>query len=253
MIELGNGNTYEAFSFPAGERHVRANLREGLVHVNFKFDGSDSIIDLLLFADCVKRSRVATLGVLIITYMPFGRQDRDATGNDSLSLKVFCDLVNGMNFMRVIVYDAHSPVTLALLNNCYEIPQHESLEKTIHRLRLDSFALVSPDAGAEKKIYKLAELTNPACVISCSKVRNVKTGKILETVVHYDDDPENMVAVIVDDICDGGRTFIEIAKELRTKGFQKVILVVSHGIFSKGMKVFDGIIDEVYTRTERVK
>jgi ribose-phosphate pyrophosphokinase len=46
--------------------------------------------------------------------------------------------------------------------------------------------------------------------------------------------------VIVDDICDGGRTFLEIAKTIRSKKRNisifgdKIYLVVTHGIFSAG-------------------
>jgi ribose-phosphate pyrophosphokinase len=50
---------------------------------------------------------------------------------------------------------------------------------------------------------------------------------------------------MVDDICDGGRTFIELAKELRGMGAEKVHLYVTHGFFTKGLSVFDGIIDVV--------
>jgi ribose-phosphate pyrophosphokinase len=54
--------------------------------------------------------------------------------------------------------------------------------------------------------------------------------------------------VIVDDICDGGRTFLEIAKTIRSErniSILKIYLVVTHGIFSAGFdelkKHFDGI------------
>ncbi len=53
--------------------------------------------------------------------------------------------------------------------------------------------------------------------------------------------------VIVDDICDGGRTFIELAKTLKEGGAQRVVLYVTHGIFSKGIYPLEKYIDEVYT------
>jgi ribose-phosphate pyrophosphokinase len=63
---------------------------------------------------------------------------------------------------------------------------------------------------------------------------------------HYSDDKvRNAVILIVDDICDGGRTFIELAKKLRPMTTGKIKLLITHGIFSKGIEVFDGIIDEV--------
>lgn len=62
------------------------------------------------------------------------------------------------------------------------------------------------------------------------------TGKILGTHVHATD-LSGLAAVITDDICDGGATFIGIAKELRRLNCHKVVLYVTHGIFSKGIEV----------------
>jgi Phosphoribosylpyrophosphate synthetase len=79
------------------------------------------------------------------------------------------------------------------------------------------FFLVSPDGGALKKIYKLAEKVDCLGVIECSKNRNIKTGEITTTKVYTDGrSVDGKDCYIVDDICDGGRTFIEIAKELKS-------------------------------------
>jgi ribose-phosphate pyrophosphokinase len=53
--------------------------------------------------------------------------------------------------------------------------------------------------------------------------------------------------LIVDDICDGGRTFIELAKVLRPLTNGSIFLYVTHGIFSQGLDVFKGVIDHIYT------
>ena len=65
------------------------------------------------------------------------------------------------------------------------------------------------------------------------------------------DDLSGQCAVITDDICDGGYTFIKIAEQLRQKNVGRIVLFVTHGIFSKGLGVFDGLIDEVITTNSR--
>ena len=55
----------------------------------------------------------------------------------------------------------------------------------------------------------------------------------------------NRIALIVDDICDGGGTFSGIAQVLRANGAEKIYLCVTHGIFSKGIEI-NGI-DEIFT------
>ncbi len=41
--------------------------------------------------------------------------------------------------------------------------------------------------------------------------------------------------------------FIGIAKELRRLNCHKVVLYVTHGIFSKGIEVFNGLLDQLFT------
>lgn len=87
-------------------------------------------------------------------------------------------------------------------------------------------------------------------LLSVLKKRNVKTGEITETTVHIDD-LNGKDCYIVDDICDGGRTFIEIAKVLRRKNSGKIILMVSHGFFTKGKSVILKHIDSIFTQSGR--
>lgn len=112
----------------------------------------------------------------------------------------------------------------------------------------NKFILISPDAGATKKIYKLAEqIGYKGDIITCSKDRDTE-GKLTKVNVpislaagHGDKD-----MIIIDDICDGGATFINIAKRIKEYKYNnKIYLIVTHGIFSKGFeelsKYFDGI------------
>ena len=65
------------------------------------------------------------------------------------------------------------------------------------------------------------------------------------TEYHLDKD-----MIIIDDICDGGATFINIAKELRKPGYMykdnKIYLIVTHGIFSKGTTKLSQYFDGIY-------
>ena len=109
--------------------------------------------------------------------------------------------------------------------------------------------LVSPDAGAYKKVFGVGQLFGIENIITASKVRDVKTGKILSTelpsIKKYND---SMKYVIVDDICDGGKTFIELSKAIKEqKSDAKIYLIVTHGIFSKGCDELMEHIERIYT------
>jgi ribose-phosphate pyrophosphokinase len=61
--------------------------------------------------------------------------------------------------------------------------------------------------------------------------------KVLEA-----DKCEGKNCVIIDDLCDGGGTFLAIASQIKPA---HITLIVTHGIFSKGFDVFKGTFDEI--------
>ncbi len=74
-----------------------------------------------------------------------------------------------------------------------------------------------------------------------------KTGKITHTDVFSPAPIEGYDCFIVDDICDGGRTFIELAKTLKEKGAEKIYLYITHGIFSNGFGDLSTYFEHIYT------
>jgi ribose-phosphate pyrophosphokinase len=83
-------------------------------------------------------------------------------------------------------------------------------------------------------------------VVECSKSRDVKTGKLTGFKV-YAEDLEGKDCLIVDDICDGGGTFIGLAGELKKKNAGNLYLAVTHGIFSKGFEELEKCFDKIFT------
>ena len=106
--------------------------------------------------------------------------------------------------------------------------------------------LISPDGGALKKIYKVSEFLGGISVIECSKKRNVKNGQ-LEGFRVYEDDLQGKDCLIVDDICDGGGTFIGLSKELKKYNTGNLYLAVSHGVFSKGLEELNQYFTKIFT------
>jgi ribose-phosphate pyrophosphokinase len=181
---------------------------------------------------------------LFIPYFPAARQDRVMIKGEPLSVKVYADIINAMNLEKVFVFDAHSEVTPALINNCEVIPNHTFIQTVIKTIGND-VKLISPDGGALKKIYKVSEFLGGVEVVECSKSRDVKTGRLSGFKV-YEDDLQGMDCLIVDDICDGGGTFVGLAEELKNKNAGKLYLAVSHGIFNKGFEVLD-CFEKIFT------
>ncbi len=60
-------------------------------------------------------------------------------------------------------------------------------------------------------------------------------------------DLSGLTAVITDDVCDERCNLYWYCQELRRLNCHKVVLYVTHGIFSKGIEVFNGLLDQLFT------
>lgn len=105
-----------------------------------------------------------------------------------------------------------------------------------------------------KKVHKIAEdfqATNE--VIICTKHRD-ENGKLSKTLVPLTEESLDKDLIIIDDICDGGGTFVNIGKAIKeNKDFKgKVFLIVTHGIFTRGFETLSEYFDKIYT-TNSVK
>lgn len=244
---------FKTWKFPGGEIGVKidkSTLKTSQIIITTRLSNSDDIMTLLMATDALKRLGIKQF-TLIITYLAYARQDRVMVDGESLSLKVMADLINSQNYDLVVVYDPHSNVSEAVLNNMKVFDNFDLFEIFIKANKGSDYTLISPDAGASKKIYQLAKQAGYTDdIIIANKHRDVSTGEITHTSVECG--PSYLVGqhcVIVDDICDGGKTFLELAKVLKDKGAKEVTLVVTHGIFSKGFEELGKYIDNIYTTT----
>ena len=107
VYQPGVPNTIRAYITNSDEIFVLMNLKNMLDNVIAR---ATTLID----------SRV----VLYLPYLPYARHDRPMHNFDSHGLKVFCNLINSLNFHNVVIHDCHSDVGIGLLNNCVNVPQN---------------------------------------------------------------------------------------------------------------------------------
>ena len=246
------GNIYQtkSFAFPGGELQVQVpELPEtitGDVSVLARLQSADALIRLLLTAELLFRAHHSGRKRLIIPYFPYARQDRVMQTGEAFSLKAITRLINSLGFDEVVTCDPHSDVTAALVENIRVIPQARLVAVPAEMRESFHPIIVAPDAGAAKKAFGVAQRFGLP-IVTASKVRDTATGQITRTELHTSISLTGADLLIVDDICDGGRTFIELARVLRSHGAGRVFLYVTHGIFSQGLGVFAGLIDGVFT------
>lgn len=247
VFEDGVRVKYERMTFSGGEVQVRLSRpirRTALFCIVAHVHCSDDVMALLLLTDALRRAGAREID-LKLPYVPYGRQDRVCAPGESLALRVFCDLINAQRYSEVWVLDPHSDVIGALLDRLHVVHAADVLaELSAEVLPRDRTILVAPDAGALKKIDVISKrLLCP--YIRADKTRDTTTGAITGTVV-YSEHVGNCDLLVVDDICDGGRTFVELAAVLRPLTTGRLLLYISHGIFSRGPEVLTEHYDVVF-------
>jgi ribose-phosphate pyrophosphokinase len=267
---------YEISRFPDGQQSLRIIEHNYITFYSLKeqtapmtiYSRLNTFQDLELII-CANQA-LKEIGVksvkLYIPYCIGGRSDRKfQVGGINYIKTVIAPIINSQNFDEVMIMDPHSDVLEACINNFTKIYNYPLLEFSFRDYfkvngydyseeRFKDICLVSPDAGAFKKIFDVAAAYGIKNVITATKVRDLETGKILHTDVPLDEASLNKDIFIIDDICDGGRTFVEIGKAIKeNKKFTgRIYLVVTHGIFTYGFELLSEYFEQIYT-TNSVK
>jgi ribose-phosphate pyrophosphokinase len=229
----------KTFLFPDKQPHINIDG----VNENDEVQVTCSITDannLLLLLQCGNAldNLFAKKKELIIPYLMGARFDRLMQKGDSVDLKVIANLINGCGFEKVYLYDVHSDTSTVLIENSINISNAE----LVKQYTKEDAILICPDAGAVKKVSKYFDLnSNIKDVVYCNKSRDLSNGNITLKVLEADK-CKGKNCVIIDDLCDGGGTFLAIASQIKPA---HITLIVTHGIFSKGFDVFKGTFDEI--------
>jgi ribose-phosphate pyrophosphokinase len=214
-------------------------------------------LELVICATQALRNNSVSQIFLYSPYFIGARSDRRFTPGDVNYLKqVICPIINSQKFDAVMVLDPHSDVLEACLDNFEKIDNHLIVKYALEDIdnkngAQDRIVLVSPDAGAYKKIFDVAQKFKIEKVVTAMKHRDINTGQINSTEVPNlpinTSSDEDFKYVIVDDICDGGRTFVELAKAIQNqRPDAKIYLIVTHGIFSAGFDELSKWFEKIY-------
>jgi len=243
-----NDDLIKASQFAGGERNVNIDAIEvgNIAEITAYLLNSDDIMDLLLTVDALRRKKEGIAVNLTIPYFPYARQDRVCNPGEALSVEVMAGIINGLGCDSVTVFDPHSPKTIESLVNTAAITAADvivasSLKDLIKQAGLE---LVAPDKGAVVRTELVRDALGGVPVHYCTKERDSATHAITKTAIS--DDVQGKSLIIIDDICDGGRTFIQLGNALKEAGAKDVTLYVTHGIFMAGLEILKPAIDKVF-------
>jgi phosphoribosylpyrophosphate synthetase len=237
-------DAYEIICNPIPDIVELAQLKDALDAVGHSGQNGDSWYERSLF----------------LPYMPYARADRRFVPGDSFGLKVWSELVSSLGFSSIWTFDAHSPVAQRLFARYAKVagwglanmlPTDSPIDQllpVIRKIGRKGLLLVLPDQGSTNR-YNLEKYSLYS--VQGTKTRDAKTGQLSGFGVEQGSRHrvENATkALIIDDICDGGGTFIGLAEALHKINPElELYLYVSHGIFSKGRAELNKHFKAIFT------
>jgi len=190
---------------------------------------NDSLMELLIMTDALKRSSTNSI-TAVIPYYGYGRQDRKVQSRVPITAKLVADLLTAAGVSRVVSMDLHA----GQIQGFFNIPFDHLYAKPVlvqhirQNYALDKLIVVSPDAGGVERARAYAKrLDVPLAIIDKRRIRpnEAQAMDLIGEVKGKD-------AIVVDDMIDTAGTLIQAVHVLKEHGAESVSAACTHGVFS---------------------
>lgn len=232
------------FTFPDGAAHIKGAERlskDDIYHVaDVRGHDPQDLVQLMMWSDAIEQCSPNAKRIVLLPYLPGARMDRGTPQGAA----AYANLINQVRADQVITLDPHSPIMPHYINHLTIFPFERIIRREIgvsgDTKAYPYDAVIAPDKGAVDRATRAANVLHVP-VLRAEKTRDFATGKLsgFEMINDVMEGPGHYL--IVDDICDGGGTFVGLADEIHKTHPDAVIdLWVTHGIFSKGWEAVIG-------------
>ena len=235
---------HEERDFEDGEHKVRPldNVRGADVYVMQSLHGgpaesaNDKLCRLLFFIGAIKDAGAARV-TAVVPYLCYARKDRRTKPGDPVTTRYVASLFEAAGADAIVTLEVHNP---AAFENAFRRPTVTLTAAPLFveygkALRHENLCVVSPDPGGVKR----AELFREALEVAVGKPigkgfadkhrsAGVVTGDL------FIGDVAGATALIIDDLISTGNTLLRAARAAREAGANRVIALVTHGLFMPG-------------------
>ncbi|NQZ74688.1 MAG: hypothetical protein HRT61_01035 [Ekhidna sp.] len=203
--------------FPYGELHVTVpeKFEHGEVELTVIWDGPETLEALLLASNALAYMD-NTINNITIPYMPYSRQDRVVHKGEAFSIQTFGSLLKGIHVNHdIVTFDLHSVACQQCLPESIRNVQLSSQRLFDWQDNYDFF--VFPDKGA---VSRYSDIVDDERYLAYNKTRDEHGSIDLEldssrsTIHNKLSNIPNPRILVVDDLCDGGGTFVELRHQL---------------------------------------
>lgn len=223
---------YSISRFPDGEVQISLGdfSHKEQIKVQCRITNAEDLFILMQVLDILDRHEVSY--VLSIYYLMGMRMDRVMDFNRPFTLKIVLNSLKNCNADNIEILEPHSDAyyDYRFGGKFTELYIEGSPSNTVWH----DFQMVLPDAGAKERY----DFQYVGTALTCSKVRDLTTGKILEIKIDNPETISDKPLLILDDLCDGGGTFCGIAKAFNALNIPKerLNIAVTHMVNPKGIK-----------------
>lgn len=201
---------YTISTFPDGEPYIKLEefSRREEINVITRITCPTELFRLMQVGNILNRHGV--VWNIYITYLMSSRMDRVMSFQEPFSLEIVVECINNLKPASVELLCPHSDRVGHLMYNC------NWTEYPFDFQDLQNYDYICyPDKGAAERYMCLVEDQNK--ILTCTKVRDPQTGQLSGFKVSNPEiyRGEGKSICVIDDLCDGGGTFIGIAQKLR--------------------------------------
>lgn len=194
---------------------------------------NDSLMELLIMVDALRRASASQINV-IIPYYGYSRQDRKARSREPITAKLIANLLEDDAITRVLTLDLHAPQ----IQGFFDVPvDHLAAAPLLAsyfsdgNFDVENMVVVSPDHASVSRARTMAELLGtPIAIIDNRNEESVES--INEIPTEIIGNVKNKIALVVDDMIDTGTRLTISAEALHNAGATEVYGAATHAIFS---------------------
>lgn len=237
LIDQSKGNVYYTIiRFPDGEPHIFLDEldRKRDIKVICRITCPEDLFIVMQVGNILNRQGISFH--LTISYLMSMRMDRVMSFNEAYSLEIVSNCINSINPSNVEIIEPHSYKTKSLIKKSVEI-------SCIDMIYNEDCVICFPDKGANTRY---SHLFPQKITLYGSKIRDVITGRLSEFKIENPEDYQSGAILVIDDLCDGGGTFVGIANEIRKFAPDaKLKIFVTHMVNKNGITALSKNYDEV--------
>jgi len=197
---------------------------------------NDKLCRLLFFIGALKDAGAARV-TAVAPYLAYARKDRRTKPYDPVTIRYVAAMFEAVGTDAVVTLDVHNDAAFENAFRC------RSVALTAAPLFVDRFkaladgplSVVSPDTGGAKRadIFREALAAATGRTIGKGFLEKRRSAGVVSGDL-FVGDVAGATTLIIDDLVSTGHTLARAARAVRRAGAEKVIAVVTHGLFMAG-------------------